>query len=124
MSGLTAKRAELWEKKTPADRLRNLAHNFLTVCSAATVAWLAFAFFTQIQVYAHANWGARFFNYFHANGNSVLEMVLGLFTVVFSFGAAWLVHRFAVRFEKTLLGVAGTPSRPAAPGAAAASAGK
>jgi len=121
VSGLTVKRSELWQKRAAGDHLRNLAHNFITVCSAAAVAWLAFAFFTQIQVYAHANWGSRFFNYFQANGNSVLEMVLGLFTIAFSFGAAWLVNVLAARFEKTLLGAA---RGPAPPGAAAAGAGK
>jgi hypothetical protein len=122
VGGLTAQRSELWQKKASGDHLRNLVHNFVTVCGAATVAWLAFAFFTQIQIYAHANWGARFFNYFQANGNSVLEMVLGLFTVVFSFAAAWLVRVLAARFEKTFLAAAGGPSRSA--GATAAGAGK
>jgi len=109
--GLTAKRAELWRKAVGGGRLRTLAHNLVSFCSLAAVAWLALSFFTQAQVYAHARWGADFFNRFSTNGNSILEMALGVSTAVFSFAVAWLLRWLSRRLEKDLQD--SDPPRPA-----------
>jgi len=99
---LTVKRAELWHKMAGSGYLNGLAHNFITLCTLSAVSWLALVFFTQAQIFAHANFGVAFFNYFGTNGNSMLEMVLGLVTIAFGFGATWLVRLVAFRIEQKL----------------------
>ena len=99
---LTTKRAELWRKSVGGAHLQNLTHNLISLCSIAAVAWLALNFFTHIQIYGHAHWGETFFNHFQSNGNSILEMVLGIVTAMFSYGAAWMLRWLASRFENNL----------------------
>lgn len=117
---LTVRRAEAWRVFPKGDHLRSLVHNTVSVCSIGAVAWLSFAFFTQLQLYAHANWGAKFWMRYHANGNSVLEMAIGALTAVVAFLLAWGARLVAARFEKNFLAAAGggrVPPRAAAAGA-------
>jgi hypothetical protein len=107
VSGVTARRAEIWRKTAGVNYLQSLARNFISLCGITLVAWLSITFFTEAQVYAHANWGANFFNRFQSNGNSILEMTLGLVTVVFSFGVALAARLTGARFEKRLMGADG-----------------
>lgn len=123
VSAVTARRAERWRKISGPNYLGSLARNLISFCSITIVAWLSFAFFTQAQVYAHANFGAKFFNVFHTNGNSILEMFLGLATAVFSWGVALLVRMAETRFEGDLLQADAAASAPAAK-AASTGAGK
>ncbi|HUK86230.1 MAG TPA: hypothetical protein VLT85_01085 [Terriglobales bacterium] len=117
----TARRAEAWRRSPKGDHLRSLVHNTISACGIAAVAWLGLAFFSQLQIYAHANWGAKAFQHFGANGNSILEMAIGALTAVVAFILAWGMRLLAARFEKNFLETAGG-GRPAPPRAAAAGA--
>jgi len=123
-SAVTARRAERWRKLSGGNYLRSLARNVISLCSISLVAWLSFAFFTQAQVYFHATFGVKFFNIFRTNGNSILEMVLGLVTAVFSWVVALLVRMAEARFERNLLQTEATSSGPASAKATSAGVGQ
>lgn len=119
---VTARRAEAWRRSPQGDHLRSLVHNTVTACSIAAVAWLGLAFFTQLQLYAHAHWGAKFFQWYDGNGNSIMEMMTGAVTGVVAFLLAWGMRLAAARFERNFLEAAGggtgrTPPKAAAAGA-------
>lgn len=119
---VTVRRAEAWRRSPQGDHLRSLVHNAVTACSIAAVAWLGLAFFSQLQIYAHANWGAKFFQHYGTNGNSILEMTIGVLTGVVAFVLAWGMRLVAKRFEKNFLEAAGGGTRSTPPRAAAAGA--
>lgn len=109
-SSLTTRRAEAWRKSSGTNYLREVLQNALIAFTAASVAWTSFTFFNQLQAYIHAHYGVAFFNQFKTNGNSIAEMVGGIITGVFAFGALWVFRRISDRMERFLTGAGGGPA--------------
>jgi hypothetical protein len=121
-TGITLRSAGEWRMKTQTQRMQAALQHAKTVGTAFLLTWTTLVFFTQAQTVVHTQWGNTFFApHFNQNGNTVIELMLGLLAIPFVLLLRFLLGSLMKKTEEYL--TQSKPSSPEPPKAAAAGAG-
>jgi hypothetical protein len=121
-TGITLRSADEWRTKTQTQRMQAAIQHGKTVVTAFLLTWTTLVFFTQAQTLVHTQWGNSYFGpHFNQNGNTVIELMLGLLAIPFVLLLRFLLGALMKKTEEYL--TQSKPSSPEPPKAAAAGAG-
>jgi hypothetical protein len=92
VTAITLRSANLWRIKTQAQRMEAVLHRAKTVGTTFLLTWTTLVFFTQAQTLVHTQWGNSFFApHFGKNGNTAIELMLGLLAIPFVILLRWFL---------------------------------